>query len=62
VAARRARGPPTLPVSLAVERATNPFLRVDNADVAQWCSRRGAAADDRVSRFAALRSAKDDFR
>jgi hydroxyacylglutathione hydrolase len=62
VAALRARGQPTLPVSLAVERATNPFLRVDNADVAQWCSRRGAAADDRVSRFAALRSAKDDFR
>jgi hydroxyacylglutathione hydrolase len=62
VTALRAQGQPTLPVALAFERATNPFLRVDSADVAQWCSRHGAAGDDRVARFAALRSAKDDFR
>lgn len=57
----RERHVPTLPVTLATERATNPFLRIDNEDVAQWCSRHGAASD-RVSRFATLRAAKDDFR
>ena len=61
VRALREQAQPTLPVALATERATNPFLRVDNHDVAQWCTRHGAAAD-RVSRFAALRAAKDEFR
>jgi hydroxyacylglutathione hydrolase len=63
VASLRAQGKPTLPVSLAVERATNPFLRVDSAAVGQWCRAQGSAAgDDRIARFAALRSAKDAFR
>lgn len=57
----RERAQPTLPVALAIERATNPFLRVDSDDVAQWCTRHGAG-NDRVSRFAALRAAKDEFR
>lgn len=57
----REREEPTLPVTLSTERATNPFLRIDSEDVAQWCSRHGAAAD-RVSRFATLRAAKDEFR
>jgi hydroxyacylglutathione hydrolase len=52
---------PTLPVSLASELATNPFLRVDAAAVAEWCGLQGGD-HDRVARFAALRTAKDGFR
>nr|WP_221440149.1 hydroxyacylglutathione hydrolase [Rhodanobacter sp. MP1X3] len=61
VAALRAEGKPTLPISLAIERATNPFLRVDSEAVANWCDQRGVG-DDRIARFAALRGAKDAFR
>jgi hydroxyacylglutathione hydrolase len=61
VAALRAAGKPTLPISLAMERATNPFLRIDNDAVANWCDTHGAS-EDRVSRFAVLRGAKDKFR
>ena len=61
VRALRDNQEPTVPVTLSTERATNPFLRIDSEDVAQWCSRRGAATD-RVSRFATLRAAKDEFR
>ena len=60
VAALRARLQPTLPVPLARERATNPFLRVDAAAVIAWCGRQGAS-NDRAARFAAVRSAKDGF-
>lgn len=58
----RAAGEPTLPVPMAAERLTNPFLRTDTEGVSTWASRHGAAGPDRVSRFAALRSAKDGFR
>lgn len=61
VAQLRANGQPTLPVTLASERATNPFLRIDTAAVRRWCAAQGAAAD-RTACFAALRSAKDHFR
>jgi hydroxyacylglutathione hydrolase len=61
VATLRAQALPTLPVSLATERATNPFLRVDTEAVIDWCHAHGAH-DTRVARFAALRSAKDAFR
>ena len=60
VAALRARQRPTLPVPLARERATNPFLRVDADAVIAWCERQGAG-NGRVARFAAVRSAKDGF-
>ncbi|WP_426699786.1 hydroxyacylglutathione hydrolase [Rhodanobacter sp. Col0626] len=60
VAELRANLQPTLPVSLASELATNPFLRVDTAAVADWCMHHGAG-DDRVARFAALREAKNGF-
>ncbi len=56
----RAEHHPTLPVRLADELATNPFLRVDGNEVAEWC-RRHAGGDGRVARFAAVRSAKDGF-
>ncbi|MFC5741076.1 hydroxyacylglutathione hydrolase [Dyella tabacisoli] len=61
VAALRAQNRPSLPVSIADERASNPFLRIDHDAVIAWCRQHGAT-DDRVSRFAALRAAKDVFR
>lgn len=60
VAALRAQLQPTLPVSLAGELATNPFLRVDTAAVAEWCRQHGVGVD-RVARFATLREAKNGF-
>jgi hydroxyacylglutathione hydrolase len=61
VAALRAEGRPSLPVTLASELATNPFLRVDSGEVAAWCRRQGAG-EGRAARFAAVRGAKDHFR
>ncbi|MDC8015371.1 hydroxyacylglutathione hydrolase [Tahibacter soli] len=59
----RAQVRPSLPSTLALEAATNPFLRVDAPDVVDWGMRtHGIAAADRVARFAALRSGKDQFR
>lgn len=59
----RADGLATVPVALATERATNPFLRVDVPDVARsvetWL---GEPPADRVEAFAALRRWKDGFR
>ena len=56
--AQRAHGAPTVPVSLAEERACNPFLRVDTDAIV------AALPDalDRVGRFAELRRRKDGFR
>jgi len=62
VAALRAINLPTLPVSLAGELATNPFLRVDTAAVADWCRQQHGVGNDRIARFAAVRGAKDVFR
>jgi hydroxyacylglutathione hydrolase len=55
--ARRARGEPTVPSTLADERATNPFLRIDAPAL-----RDTLGVDDRVARFAELRRRKDEFR
>ncbi len=62
--ALRARGAATLPVSLADELATNPFLRVDTPALRAACidALGAAAARDRVARFAWLRREKDGFR
>ncbi len=56
--ALRERGAPTLPVSLAEERACNPFLRVDADAIVTALPH----APDRVGRFAELRRRKDGFR
>lgn len=61
VAQLRAQGKPSLPVTLASELATNPFLRIDSAAVRRWCAKQGTEGD-RIACFAALRSAKDSFR
>ncbi len=52
---------PSLPVSLASELATNPFLRIDVPAVIDWCRRHHQPPADRTARFACLRAAKDVF-
>ena len=61
--AMRQTGRATLPSTIADERATNPFLRVDEAPMrAAVAARLGRAAIDRVEIFAELRRWKDGFR
>jgi len=60
ITALRREGRPTLPVTLAEERACNPFLRIDEPDViARVHAHAMGVSDDRVARFAALRRWKD---
>ncbi|MGV3556395.1 MAG: hydroxyacylglutathione hydrolase [Croceibacterium sp.] len=56
VEARRARGEPTVPMQLARELATNPFLRADDEDLR---NRWGGSGPSET--FARLRAAKDSF-
>lgn len=59
----RARQQPTLPVTLAQERATNPFLRCDDDAVrAAIAARLGRPPADRIETFAVLREWKNVFR
>jgi hydroxyacylglutathione hydrolase len=62
--ALRARGEPTVPVTLSLEHATNPFVRLDAPAIRASCAHAigAAAAEDRVARFAWLRREKDGFR
>src|SRR5688572_3222347 len=63
VAALRAQGRPSLPSTLATERAANPFLRVDEPALRACIdAHAGRASGSRVEAFAALRRWKDDFR
>lgn len=60
--ATRERGQPTLPSSIALERATNPFLRVDLPSVRSTVERRAAGAGaSALATFTALRRWKDSF-
>ncbi len=58
VSSLRAAGKPTLPVSLASEMATNPFLRADKASVKTAL---GMADASDVETFAEIRKRKDNF-
>lgn len=66
--ARRARGVPTLPSNIALERATNPFLRCATAGVIRSVQHHSAASfvdaanNSEVSVFAVLREWKNNFR
>ena len=62
--ALRARGEPTLPSRLALERDINPFLRVRVPTVAQVARGHDAQIDqdDAVAVLAALRQWKNEFR
>ncbi len=58
VDALRARGEPTVPMRLAVERETNPFLRPDSRGLQAAL---GLDGDDLVAVFAETRRRKDKF-
>ena len=58
----RSQGEPTLPSTLAVEQAINPFLRTRQPAVAQAARAHGADPADPVAVFAALRQWKNEFR
>lgn len=59
----RERGLSTVPTTIAIERATNPFLRADRPSVIRQASERpGKPPPDRVEAFAALRQWKNEFR
>lgn len=60
--ALREAGEPTLPSLLVDERAANPFLRIDAMNTRPELLPKSAWEADRVTRFAALRAAKDNFR
>ena len=58
----RANGRPSLPSTIAVERACNPFLRVDAPEIrASLVRHLGRETTDSVDAFAALRAWKDGF-
>lgn len=57
VFAARERGEPTVPTTIGLERATNPFLRAPKLAEAV-----GAAGQPDFKAFAAVRAAKDSFK
>ena len=60
--AARQRGEPTLPSTIALERATNPFLRSDEPSVrAAAESKRPGAGSSAIETFAEIRRWKDSF-
>lgn len=60
--ARRARGEPTLPGRIELERRINPFLRCDSPEVVAAARRRDPTAAEPAEIFGSLRRWKDDFR
>jgi hydroxyacylglutathione hydrolase len=61
--AKRERGEPTVPSTIAEERATNPFLRCGEPEVVASATRRaGRTLADPVEVFATLRQWKNEFR
>ncbi len=61
VAELRRAGLPSVPSTLAEERATNPFLRCREPAVIAAARQRGAADDSPVAVFTALRGWRNDF-
>jgi hydroxyacylglutathione hydrolase len=55
--AARQRGEPTVPTTIGLEKATNPFLRAP-----QLAARVGAAGKPDYEAFGAVRAAKDSFK
>jgi len=59
---RRAQGQPTVPSTIASERATNPFLRTGSAELRDSVRRQIASVgDDDVLIFGGTRKLKDEF-
>jgi hydroxyacylglutathione hydrolase len=61
VAVARAKGLPTIPSSIALEKATNPFLRCDVPEVVASARQRVAGMSDPLEVFAALREWKNTY-
>lgn len=58
IEATRARGEPTVPTTVAAERATNPFLRADTQALKQSA---GVTHLEGAAAFAEIRRRKDEF-
>lgn len=58
VDAARAKGAPTIPSTIGLEKATNPFLRPDSAEIRHSL---GLIHADAVDVFAEMRKRKDNF-
>ncbi len=59
---RRTAGRPSLPSRIGIEKACNPFLRIDRPGaLAGLAAQPGGLPDDRLTRFTALRAWKDRF-
>ncbi len=61
VTAARAQGLPTIPSTLALEKATNPFLRCQESEVRASARTRKADLGDAVDVFAVLRAWRNGF-
>lgn len=61
VAVCRSQGLATVPATLALEKATNPFLRCGEPAVRAAAKRQGALSDEPVEVFTALRAWKNSF-
>lgn len=59
--ALRAAGQPTLPSTIALEKATNPFLRCTEPEVIRTLLQRGLADSTELAVFTALREWKNNF-
>jgi hydroxyacylglutathione hydrolase len=58
VRAARAKGAPTVPSDMGLEKVTNPFLRVDSAEIRKSL---GMEKDSDVAVFGEIRRRKDSF-
>jgi hydroxyacylglutathione hydrolase len=61
VAAQRARNEPTVPSTIAEERATNPFMRVGSAEIITSMAAQLAGGTSPEAVLGAVRAAKDNF-
>jgi hydroxyacylglutathione hydrolase len=61
VAKLRAAGLPTLPSSIALEKATNPFLRCTRPEIIRTLQQRGLTDTRELAVFSALREWKNRF-
>ena len=61
VAVARAKGWSTVPFSLELEKATNPFLRCDKPEVVSTAQKKEMAANKPEEVFSVLRQWKNNF-
>lgn len=57
----RAVGQPSLPSTIALEKATNPFLRCNAPEIIQTLRQHGLATEDELAVFASLREWRNHF-